>query len=135
RYALYLEVEFLELNELTQFRAHRLPPFFFKVQSTTSNGHSQVTRTRDALSGQRRIVCCPQAVLCVLGVLRGFSCSMARNQPQRTPRTPRTACRQHANTHYTAQARIARSSRVGYNSRATKNVSPGENARLPGNQI
>lgn len=28
RRTLYLDVEFLELNELTQFRAHRVPPFF-----------------------------------------------------------------------------------------------------------
>src|SRR6185369_16507319 len=35
------------------------------------------------------LACWQQAVLCVPGVLRGFSCSVARNQPQRTPRTQR----------------------------------------------
>src|SRR6185369_11935185 len=35
------------------------------------------------------LACCQQAVLCVPGVLRGFSCSVARDQPQRTPSTQR----------------------------------------------
>jgi len=40
-------------------------------------------------TGSGVLACCQEAVLCVPGVLRGFSCSVARNQPQRTQRTER----------------------------------------------